>query len=380
MAVLSGLAALAAAVSGAAQAQTAAQAARLDQLARYAVETPFCARLGFQVEPHPEPLFDSGFKREAVRSGMYFATAERGFDKAVQRHADALPRRLAQAQAESSAALAALLASQGELCSAAAADPIFARIVKQPAGYEAGPAVAQLSAELLARPSERCAFSRPPMVLLEEGDPHQPGSRWLQVWEVPDTPVLWSQADPDGYQAFRAAVARHVDDPDPLRRLAEAGGDAQHRANNARVAASAVEWIRPARCLQKLLQLSQHERIDTFTAPTEFAAFILRSPDKGQLRIYAYTVNQDGIGRMDPLTDPVIAARKEGWEVLAGLHNHAFHPGRPALNGPLAPSLPDAQFNSRFAEDTGMQSAWITNGLHTVEIPASAFPLFEQDR
>lgn len=218
-----------------------------------------------------------------------------------------------------------------------------------------------------------CRFDAPPKVLMRQGDDHAPGAKLLRVWEMSDRPVLWSTADPVGYGTFRAAVKRHVPDTDPARILAAAPS-----ANNARVAASAAEWVRSARCLQKLLYQRQDQRMPTFTAPTEFAAFVLRSPDGKRLRIYSYTANLDGIGRMDPVSDPVARDHEAGWVVLAGLHNHAFHPGdRPDLNGVVAPSVPDAQFNARFHTVSGMREAWITNGLDTVEIPASAFGSFE---
>jgi len=66
------------------------------------------------------------------------------------------------------------------------------------------------------------------------------------------------------------------------------------------------------------------------------------------------------------------------WTIVAMLHNHAFHPGQPELNGAPAPSRPDAQFLVNFA-GSGMAEAWITNGLHTAHIPAAAFGLFERD-
>ena len=221
---------------------------------------------------------------------------------------------------------------------------------------------------------EACAFDSPPTVLFGQGDPHAKGGRLLQVWEVPDRRVWWSKVPPAGYADFRARVARHVPQHDPRRLLTEASG-----ANNAVVLAAPRGWIRPANCLEMLLQQTQDRRIDTFVAPTEFVGFILRSPEGRRLRVYFYTVNDDGIGRAAPVTDPVKRDRAAGWTVLAGLHNHNFHPGQPELNGPLGPSGPDAQFNANFAEAAGMREAWITNGIDSVHIPASAFGRFHWD-
>jgi len=220
---------------------------------------------------------------------------------------------------------------------------------------------------------EACALP-PARVIEQSGEPGAKDERLLQVWEVADAAVWWSDADPEGYGAFRAKVARHAGETDPVKLLAQVPG-----VNNRLVAARAAEWIRPANCLEKALQQVQDRRIDTFASPTEFAAVVLRSADGARLRIYFYTVNQDGIGRMTPVSAPAIADHQAGWKVLGALHNHAFHPGQPELNGPLAPSGPDAQFNANFAESAGLAEAWITNGLHTARIPAAAFGLFERD-
>ncbi|MBL8554082.1 MAG: hypothetical protein JNL41_07375 [Phenylobacterium sp.] len=188
-----------------------------------------------------------------------------------------------------------------------------------------------------------------------------------------DAPVLWSHVEPAGYEAFRARIVARAGNTQPLHLLA------QHSWTNNRIVADhAAEWIRPVNCVQMLLQQAQDDRIDTLAAPTEFAAAVLRSPDGRRIRAYFYTINEDGIGRLAPLTEPVRADRSAGWMILAVLHNHAFHPGNSELNGAIAPSRPDAQFSMNFA-DTGVAEAWITNGLHTAHIPAAAFGLFERD-
>lgn len=220
-----------------------------------------------------------------------------------------------------------------------------------------------------------CAFAAPPRVLISEGDAHAKGSRLLQVWDTPDAPVLWSSAEPDGYEAFVAKAMRQ-ETTDPVALL----GQTPPYANNRLVAENAAAWIAPANCLEMLLYQAQDQRIETFTAPTEFMAFVLRSPDGARLRIYFYSVNQDGIGRAGPVADPAAADRKAGWTILAGLHDHAFHPGDPALNGPVAPSIPDATFNANFAAEAGMQAAWITNGVSTAHVPAAAFGRFEMEK
>ena len=225
-----------------------------------------------------------------------------------------------------------------------------------------------------AQARDVCAFPSAPKVLAEEGDPHAKGSRLLQVWEVPDAPVWRSTAEPQDYGEFRARAKRLAGETDPVKLLGQAPS-----ANNRLVVDNAQAWIAPATCLEKLLFQTQDRRIDTFVAPTEFVSLILRSPDGARLRVYFYTINQDGIGRASPISEPASADHQAGWTVLAALHNHNFHPGDARQNSPLAPSGPDAQFNVNMAREAGLQSAWITNGLHTAHIPASAFGAMTKD-
>lgn len=218
--------------------------------------------------------------------------------------------------------------------------------------------------------AKACAFSSPPSILQSSGDPHAANGRLLQVWDVPNDPVLWSDATPTegGYPDFRRKLASADTETGPLALL-----QASPTPNNAVVTRNAAAWIRPASCLEKLLVGQQHARMDTFIAPTEFASLILRSPDNTRLHIYSWTINQDGIGRMSPLTDAAAPDLAVGWRIAAMLHPHNFHPGQPQLNGILAPSEPDADFARNFAAGTPVEASWITNGLHTVRIPASAF-------
>lgn len=226
-----------------------------------------------------------------------------------------------------------------------------------------------------ARAETACAFESPPRVLLEEGDPHTVGSRLLQVWDVRDRSVLWSQTIPDAgsYRQFRDELAGLEVETDPVRLL-----DRSPTENNLIVMENAGDWIRPAGCLEMLLIGRQHGRLNTFETPTEFASIVLRSHDGDRLRVYYYTINHDGIGRMDPVVEPALQDKRDGWEVLIALHSHVFHPGQPEIDGILAPSEPDADFHVRFHETSGVREAWITNGVDTVRMPASSFHLFKR--
>ena len=63
-----------------------------------------------------------------------------------------------------------------------------------------------------------------------------------------------------------------------------------------------------------------------------------------------------------------------GWEFWTVLHNHTVqrNKGEPALGVP-APSTSDVDLLRNLAKEMGLQSAWITNGFFTIEIPARAF-------
>ncbi len=217
-------------------------------------------------------------------------------------------------------------------------------------------------------------FLPEPRVLEQSGNPHGPDGRLLHVWEIADNPVLWSTASPAGaYRDFRDHVLARGIETDPVALL-----KASPTPNNALVIAHANDWIHPAGCFEKLLTGYQHARIDTFASPTEFASVVMRSPDASRLRIYYFTINQDGIGRMSPLTDPAEEDRQAGWTMEIVLHPHVFHPGQPNLNGLLAPSVADAEFAFNF-RDAGLKQSWITNGIHTVRMPAETFGIFVRD-
>lgn len=213
-----------------------------------------------------------------------------------------------------------------------------------------------------------------PTVLEQSGDPHGPDGRLLQVWEIADDPVLWSDASPSGpYAGFLAQVEARKLETDPVTLLQRSP-----TPNNLLVISRADDWVRPAGCLEKLLAGYQHGRMGVFDAPTEFASVVMRSPDKARLRIYYYTINQDGIGRASPFLDPAHEDGAKGWTMELVLHPHVFHPGQPELDGLVAPSVPDADlaYNLRAS---GLKQSWITNGIHTVKIPAEAFALLQRE-
>lgn len=227
-----------------------------------------------------------------------------------------------------------------------------------------------------SRRAQPCEIGTPTAVLISEGDQRAADGRLLARWDLPEGAVWESSANPrsGAYGPFRAEVASRGVTTDPARILA-----ASPTFNNRLVLARRARWVGPASCLEKSLYGLQHARVATFSEPTEFAAFVLRSHDRRTLRVYWYSVNRNGIGNASPLTDPVRADVTAGWRPVYALHSHPFHLTDATLNGIVSPSEPDAQFQLNMARSLGLLEARITNGVDTVRIPASAFPLFKSE-
>ena len=74
----------------------------------------------------------------------------------------------------------------------------------------------------------------------------------------------------------------------------------------------------------------------------------------------------------------IVEALVTGPVLVVHLHNHTIrkYAGKPAL-GVTAPSANDVQFLRGLAEDTGLASAWVTNGVFTIEIAAAALAKYQ---
>jgi hypothetical protein len=235
-------------------------------------------------------------------------------------------------------------------------------------------AVAMFGAQPVAATPTKCKLPTEPTTLLSEGSAHDPDSRLLLLWDVDNPRTLWSQvaAPTRSYQRYMSQVRRMGFRTDPTAALR-----ASPSVNNDIVLSEAADWIRPAGCLEKLLIGLQNDRISIQRDPTEFVSVVLNRPESERVRVYFYSVNRNGIGAMTPVTRLVDADLLDGWQVKFVLHNHAFHLSDPALNGILAPSIPDAHFNLNFAKSHRLLEARITNGINTVVIPATAFARFQ---
>ena len=234
--------------------------------------------------------------------------------------------------------------------------------------------------------AQRCAIDATPLVLEMSGNAHTAGARLAQVWEVDAAPVFWTTQPPatGRYAGFVTALRASGVDTNPVSLLrrkaalpATSSGDAW---NDSLVARASSDWVHPIKCLEMLLAGIQHDRIDLLQQSTEFTAFVLRSSDGRRLRIYYYTRNEDGIGSVGAILAPVARDYRDGWSVIANLHNHNFRVDQRDLNAVVSPSLSDAQLYQTLAATYQLREAWITNGLHTARIPASAFGRLQSAR
>jgi hypothetical protein len=223
--------------------------------------------------------------------------------------------------------------------------------------------------------SNSCSLPTP-NILVSEGASHLPDSRLFQYWDIPDRAGLWAETGQtsSAYRRYIRKVRAMNVNTDPVVALTAYPG-----VNNYLVKASAPQWIRPSNCLEKLLMGLQDSRVSILQAPTEFVSVVLKKPATNQLRIYFYSVNRNGIGAMTPITRRVDQDVADGWALKFVLHNHAFSATDAALNGILAPSNPDANFNVNFARSHGLPEARITNGLNTVVLPATSFDKFQTE-
>jgi hypothetical protein len=227
-----------------------------------------------------------------------------------------------------------------------------------------------------------CALDTPATTISMSGATHEPGSTLFQVWELDDSAAFWAAETPDsaGYSSFERHLKESGLDTDPasLLRIEQQPGESAADVFNRSVALERAETlIGPANCLERLLIGMQNERMPILETSTEFAAVILRSADGSRLRVYHFAKNSGGFGGLGELLAPVGRDHRAGWTVHAFLHNHNFRAGPNVSSGVTAPSAADAQSQLSLAANLQLQEAWITNGIHTIRIPAAEFGRFK---
>jgi hypothetical protein len=213
--------------------------------------------------------------------------------------------------------------------------------------------------------------------ILEERENHL-----LQYWEFHTAAIPNSFELPQSpsFSSYREAVTAKINS-DPLGLLERylSAGPYPADAHNIEIVLSDPRRIRPIQCVEALLLDYQIGRtLKMLTEPTEFLSLFLVSPE-GRYRAYYLTDDVGGIRRMEQLKAYVGSDLELGWLLVGNLHNHSFsldhldwdqkhHP-----QGVLAPSASDIQVFRGMKEELNLRSASITNGFHTISIPAEDF-------
>jgi hypothetical protein len=153
--------------------------------------------------------------------------------------------------------------------------------------------------------------------------------------------------------------------------------DSQGEAENGRlVLAGAVGTLRPANCLEALLVETQAARFAMASHPTEFHAVVMERGDGAsrEVRVYFAASGAPWPPRATLLLERAATDRSEGWRAVTHLHNHPFlFAGEGDVAGANAPSLTDVQFWRHLRDALGIESARVTNGFATFDVPASSF-------
>ena len=221
--------------------------------------------------------------------------------------------------------------------------------------------------------TNQCAFPSEAVTVAVEGP------SVLKYWLVEDSD-LWSQpvlpAD-SAYLAYRQFIREtDADEIHPVQHIPEDEREndiwKREHHNLERAFSGEAGLIRPVQCLDALLFAQQHARFSQLEQPTEFiASFLSKQVDgRSMLKIY--------FSASDVMFPPKAfygfdQARKdveEGWTYRVVLHNHTIQEVGDSLRlGVPAPSASDVHLLRNITADTGLEAAWVTNGMYTIEIP-----------
>jgi hypothetical protein len=228
---------------------------------------------------------------------------------------------------------------------------------------------------------DRCSFQSEPTII--ERTDAGPNPILLQYWDFNSDKILSLKSLPDSRRLaeYRETVAKRITtDPLALLKRYSALQPTPQDLHNIEVLISRPENIEKMGCLAGLLLDVEIGRNERFAADgPEFISYFLQK--EGKLRVYFLTndsgsIRGAGVAR---LLSKIEAARDDGWEVLANLHNHSFF-----LNdldskkpqGVLAPSANDIEVVSAHIKRFGLKGAYITNGFNTLNIPSEDIKLY----
>lgn len=221
-----------------------------------------------------------------------------------------------------------------------------------------------------ARVEPQCVLPPDPKVVKQDGN------AVLLRWEMPADDFWFGAGVPDDpkYLAYRHAIreagadlARPIAD-EPTANTDEEREMWKREHENAELTFGSGR-VRRVGCLDAALFAYQHGRYDQLVQPTEFVATVLRR--QGMLRVY--------FGAGDMMFPPkavygIVESKADvakDWRLVVHLHNHPIQQraGKHALGTP-SPSTVDVALLRNVAEDLGLETVWVTNGMFTGEVPA----------
>ena len=222
------------------------------------------------------------------------------------------------------------------------------------------------------RVEPRCVLPPDPTVVKQDGN------AVLLRWELPAEDFWFEPGIPDDpkYLAYRKTIREHGADLErPIADEAAAKTDEEREMwkrerQNGELAFGAGR-VRRVVCLDAALFAYQHARYDQLVQPTEFVAAVLRR--QAMLRIYFGAGDMMFPPKAVYGLDESKADVAKDWKLAAHLHNHTIQKraGKHALGTP-APSTSDIGLLRGVAEELGLEAVWVTNGMFTGVVPATA--------
>lgn len=139
-----------------------------------------------------------------------------------------------------------------------------------------------------------------------------------------------------------------------------------------KVLAKKVGRARQVSCLEHFL-LDNHLR--TFSAETEFSAYILTKFDSDQAQVVFYTQLKNGNVTDEPVRNLIEGYRKQGWNVESHIQNHPFFFKNPYgdIAGSILPSSDDIKSYQQQRENLKLRSAIVTNGFESFVLYRNEF-------
>lgn len=229
---------------------------------------------------------------------------------------------------------------------------------------------------------EHCTFGTEPTLVKRTGE------MLLQYWQFGERDVFKKSVLPEdvAYEQFRTQIENlGADQIHPVVDMFIPKNDEEteiwrREEHNQKLSYSGNHGqLRPIHCLEALLFSYQNARYSQLSHPTEFIVSILRkhSGSQNELRVYFAAGESMYPDKEFYGFDQVEKAIAEGWEFSVMLHNHTIQKNDdlPALGVPSL-STSDVDLLRSLVAKHGLQSAQVTNGIYTINVPASEFDLY----